>query len=134
MNAPTPRAVRTPPESERIFVRDGLFHRAGTNRPLEAGLWSYVVDEHGNFFVTDLAGGHRGILGDNGPVAAAGILEIPPESPGQIMHMNTRSGGFPDGSIKQLRSLLESLGLNMSQLSNKTSDGSSFPNSVKPKN
>ncbi len=118
------RAISTvvPPETQRVYVRDGLLVRASTDRPLEApprdlGYWSYVTDEHGNFYVVQPQFGHRGVLGDRGRVSAAGMLGIVPGRPGMVSHLNTQSGGFPNGSLRQLQELVEELGLDLSNVS-----------------
>jgi hypothetical protein len=138
------RSTRVPPESERVYVRDGLFHRADTHRPLEEpdSVWSYVLDEHGNFYVVDPEVGHRGVLGDNGRVAAAGLLGIVPGRPGLVAHMNTLSGGFPEkargkfefGNLEQVQRMVEEQGLDLGHVSKWLDDGrerSLFRNSVR---
>jgi hypothetical protein len=133
----TAHSTRIPPESERVYVRDGLLLRANTNRPLEPSefdFWSYVVDEHGNFYVVEPLIGHRPVLGDDGRVAAAGMLVIARGRPGSLLHMNTHSGGFPDGNLRQLQQLVEALGLNLDHMRDWLDDGRHrvvFPNSVR---
>jgi hypothetical protein len=123
----TVRSTRVPPESERVYVRDGLLVRADTGLPLEeppavVGFWSYVLDEHGNFYVVDPEVGHLAVLGERGRVAAAGLIGIVPGRPGLVSHMNMLSGVISHGNRRQLQRVVEEQGLDLSRLNERLVD------------